>query len=55
MSEERRVKILERSSREVRVEIGGEDHTLLAPLMSRLLENEDVDIATYHILSLIHI
>jgi len=48
MSEERKVRILERSSRELRVEIEGEDHTLLAPLMSRLLENEDVDIA-YHI------
>ncbi|MCD6209916.1 MAG: DNA-directed RNA polymerase subunit L [Methanophagales archaeon] len=49
MSEERKVRILERSSRELRVEIEGEDHTLLAPLMSKLLENEDVDIATYHI------
>ena len=49
MSEEREIRILERSSRELRVEIAGEDHTLLAPLMSRLLENEDVDIATYSI------
>ena len=49
MSEEREIRILERSSRELRVEIVGEDHTLLAPLMSKLLENEDVDIATYSI------
>ncbi len=44
-----RIRIIERSDRELRVEIPGEDHTLLAPLTSKLLENEDVDIATYAI------
>ncbi len=43
------LRILEMSERELRVEIEGEDHTLLAPLVSKLLENEDVDIATYDI------
>ncbi|MHC1611471.1 MAG: RpoL/Rpb11 RNA polymerase subunit family protein [Candidatus Methanospirareceae archaeon] len=43
------VRILEAKENAVRIEIEGEDHTLLAPLTSKLLENEDVDIATYSI------
>ncbi len=49
VEEKKRVRIIERSGRELRVELPGEDHTLLAPLTSKLLENEDVDIATYAI------
>jgi DNA-directed RNA polymerase subunit L len=44
-----KVRILERSENVVRLEIAGEDHTLLAPLTSKLLENEKVDLATYNI------
>jgi len=47
--ENRRLKILEKKKKEVKIEIEGEDHTLLAPLSSKLLENEKVDIATYSI------
>ncbi len=47
--ENRRLKILEKKKKEVKIEIEGEDHTLLAPLASKLLENEKVDIATYSI------
>jgi len=47
--ENRRLKILEQKKKEVKIEIEGEDHTLLAPLASKLLENEKVDIATYSI------
>ena len=47
--ENKKVKILEKKEKEVRIEIEGEDHTLLAPLMSKLLENEKVDLATYNI------
>jgi len=47
--ESKKVKILEKKERVVRIEIEGEDHTLLAPLVSKLLENEKVDIATYNI------
>jgi DNA-directed RNA polymerase subunit L len=44
-----KVRILERSGNIVRLEIVGENHTLLAPLTSKLLENEQVDLATYNI------
>jgi DNA-directed RNA polymerase subunit L len=44
-----KVRILERSENVVRLEIAGEDHTLLAPLTSKLLENDNVDLATYNI------
>ncbi|MEA2032910.1 MAG: DNA-directed RNA polymerase subunit L [Euryarchaeota archaeon] len=47
--ENRRLKILEKREKVVKIEIEGEDHTLLAPLSSKLLENEKVDIATYSI------
>jgi len=47
--ENRRLKILEKKKKEVKIEIEGEDHTLLAPLSSKLLENEQVGIATYSI------
>ncbi|MFZ2071939.1 MAG: RpoL/Rpb11 RNA polymerase subunit family protein [Halobacteriota archaeon] len=47
--EEKKVKILARNDKEVRMEIVGEDHTLLAPLTLRLLENRKVDIASYNI------
>jgi DNA-directed RNA polymerase subunit L len=47
--ENKKVKILEKKEKEVRIEVEGEDHTLLAPLTSKLLENEKVDIATYSI------
>ncbi len=43
------VKILEKKDNVVRIEIEGEDHTLLKPLTSVLLDNEKVDIATYTI------
>lgn len=45
----KKVRILEAKENVVRIEIEGEDHTLLAPLTSKLLENEQVDIATYSI------
>jgi len=45
----KRLQILEKSEKVVKIEIEGEDHTLLAPLSSKLLENEKVDIATYSI------
>ncbi|MQY54497.1 MAG: DNA-directed RNA polymerase subunit L [Methanosarcinales archaeon] len=47
--ENKKVKILEKKEKEVRIEIEGEDHTLLAPLTSKLLEDEKVDLATYNI------
>ena len=47
--ENKKIKILEKKEKEVRIEIEGEDHTLLAPLTSKLLENEKVDLATYNI------
>jgi len=47
--ENKKVRILEKKKKEVKIEIEGEDHTLLAPLSSKLLENEKVDIATYSI------
>ncbi len=47
--ENKRVRILEKNKEVVRIEIEGEDHTLLAPLTSKLLENEKVKIATYNI------
>ena len=48
-TEDKKLNILEESENVVRIEIEGEDHTLLAPLTSKLLENEQVDIATYNI------
>ncbi len=45
----RKLKVLEKKEKEVKIEIEGEDHTLLAPLTSKLLENEKVYIATYNI------
>ena len=47
--QEKKVKILEMKDTEVKIEIAGEDHTLLVPLTSKLLENRQVDIATYTI------
>lgn len=44
-----KVKILEKDEKVVRIEIDGENHTLLSPLTSKLLDNEKVDIATYNI------
>ncbi|HID19789.1 MAG TPA: DNA-directed RNA polymerase subunit L [Methanophagales archaeon] len=44
---DRKIKLLEKKEKELRVEIEGEGDTLLAPLTSKLLENENVDIATY--------
>ena len=45
--ENKRIKITERTENVVRIELEGEDHTLLVPLTSKLLENEKVAIATY--------
>ncbi len=47
--EDKKIKILERKEKEVRIEIKGEDHSLLVPLTSKLLDNEKVDIVTYNI------
>lgn len=46
-TEPKKVRIVAQKDNEIRIEIDGEDHTLLAPLTSKLLENEQVDIATY--------
>ncbi|MHC1635446.1 MAG: RpoL/Rpb11 RNA polymerase subunit family protein [Candidatus Methanospirareceae archaeon] len=43
------MRIIERGEKEVKIEVEGEDHTILAPLRSKLLENENVIIATYTI------
>lgn len=48
-TEKEKVKILENDGKIVRIEIYGEDHTLLSPLTSKLLDNKNVDIATYNI------
>ncbi|RZN35625.1 MAG: DNA-directed RNA polymerase subunit L [Methanophagales archaeon ANME-1-THS] len=45
--EDRQIKILELTENVVKIELGGEDHTLLVPLTSKLLENKKVAIATY--------
>lgn len=45
----KKLKILEWTENAVRLEVVDEDHTLLVPLTSRLLENEKVAIATYEI------
>ena len=45
----KKVTILERTEEAVRMEIVGEDHTLLALLTSALLDDPQVDIATYSI------
>ena len=42
-----KVKIVEKKEKAVKIEIEGEGDTLLAPLTSKLLENEMVDIAAY--------
>lgn len=47
--EKKKVTILERTEEAVRMEIVGEDHTLLALLTSALLDDPQVDIATYSI------
>ena len=44
--EEGDIKIVERNENELRLEIEGDENTLLAPLTSKLLENENVDMAT---------
>lgn len=48
-NEPKAIKILEKKENAVKIEIEGEDHTLLKPLTTVLLENEKVDIATYTI------
>ncbi len=48
-TDEQKIRILERTEKAVRMEIAGEDHTLLALLTSALLEDAQVDIATYTI------
>jgi len=45
--ENKKIKIIERTEHMVKIELEGEDHTLLVPLTSKLLENEKVAIATY--------
>ena len=45
--ENKKIKILEWTENVVKMELEGEDHTLLVPLISKLLENEKVAIATY--------
>ena len=45
----KKIKILEWTENVVRMELADEDHTLLVPLTSKLLENEKVAIATYEI------
>jgi len=47
--QEKKIKILEMKDKGVKIAIAGEDHTLLVPLTSKLLENKLVDIATYTI------
>lgn len=47
--ETKKLKIVEEKGKAVKIEIEGEDHTLLVPLTSKLLDNEWVDIATYSI------
>ena len=47
--EKEKITIVERTEDAVRIEIAGEDHTLLALLTSALLEDPQVDIATYSI------
>ena len=44
-----KVRILEEGDKLLRMELVGEDHTLLAPLTSKLLENDQVDLATYSV------
>lgn len=41
-----KIRIVERKENELRLEIEGEANTLLAPLTSKLLENDNVDLAT---------
>ncbi|MGC9444854.1 MAG: DNA-directed RNA polymerase subunit L [Candidatus Methanospirareceae archaeon] len=47
--QKQKITILERTEEAVRLEIAGEDHTLLALLSSILLDDPQVDIATYSI------
>jgi len=43
------VKIIEKTDNEIRIEIGGESHTLLNILKHTLLEDPRVEIASYEI------
>ncbi|MDF2957629.1 MAG: DNA-directed RNA polymerase [Candidatus Alkanophagales archaeon MCA70_species_1] len=43
------MKILERQDREITIEFEGEDHTMMVPLRSMLLSDDDVEFATYDI------
>ena len=43
------VKIIEKTDNEIRMEIGGESHTLLNTLQHTLLEDPRVEIASYEI------
>lgn len=43
------VKIIEKTDNEIRMEIGGESHTLLNTLKSTLLEDPRVELVTYDI------
>lgn len=45
----KKIKVLEWTENVVRLELADEDHTLLVPLTSKLLEDERVAIATYEI------
>jgi DNA-directed RNA polymerase subunit L len=41
-----KIKVVERKENELRLEIEGKGNTLLVPLTSKLLEHENVDMAT---------
>ena len=43
------MRILERREREITIEFEGEDHTMMVPLRSVLLSDDDVEFATYDI------
>ncbi|HDS45009.1 MAG TPA: DNA-directed RNA polymerase subunit L [Methanomicrobia archaeon] len=47
--QQKKLTILERTEDAVRMEIAGEDHTLLALLTATLLDDPQVNIATYNI------
>jgi DNA-directed RNA polymerase subunit L len=42
------LKTIKKSTKELEIEITGENETLLNPITEILLENKDVDYATYH-------
>ena len=44
---EMRVRVLERKERFVKLEVAGEDHTFLVPLVERLNEDRRVEFANY--------